>query len=97
MVRKILWGKRTDVFQAVENETLDENVCFSMQTSDYTIDFECDSRYVQLLAYKYIYTHLHIIFVYIHRLQRDVIARGFSIVISSIDSNGKLRLEFQKS
>ena len=60
LVRKILWGKRTDVFQAVENETLDENVCFSMQTSDYTIDFECDTRYEQTFACKYIHIYIHV-------------------------------------
>lgn len=62
LVRRVQWGKKTDIFMASDNAGVDENCCFSLVTDEYTIDLQCSSR-----------------------LERDLMARGFSMIIASMD------------
>ena len=55
---------------------------------------ECVLEFVSFIHVFFIvtYTFAPTCATYPFRLQRDVIARGFSIVVSSIDSDGRFRL-----
>ena len=61
IIKRILYGKHSAIFQREENKHLKDSLCFTMVTRDYTIDFECASE-----------------------LERNAIARGFTILISHL-------------
>ena len=64
IVRRILYGKHSAIFQREENKQVKETLCFTMVTKDYTIDFECASE-----------------------LERNAIARGFTILIRHLEDS----------
>lgn len=64
ILKRILYGKHSAIFQREENKDVKEALCFTMVTNDYTIDFECASE-----------------------LERNAIARGFTILIKHLEDS----------
>ena len=64
IIKRILYGKHSAIFQREENKDVKDALCFTMVTRDYTIDFECASE-----------------------LERNAIARGFTILIRHLEDS----------
>ena len=64
IIKRILYGKHSAIFQREENKDVKDVLCFTMVTRDYTIDFECASE-----------------------LERNAIARGFTILIRHLEDS----------